>query len=197
MGVSGCAILHFQTTYRVTKQWKRTHILYQTICVAAIMLGPHLLRQPHWQETLRLRMANVGLVMSPCHSFQHFQHESSSQVFFNAKPWYLTLFNSAWKKKTKFIRRCYPTSPYVFWSQRCSGSTVLKTSLGFHIKLNQPESVWQLVMLKASSVLPKQLELRLQDERNLWTVALEQSEAINTALEIWKEIFFYSLLKCH
>lgn len=30
---------------------------------------------------------------------------------------------------------------------------------------------------QASSVLPKQLELRLQDERNLWTVALEQSEA--------------------
>lgn len=30
---------------------------------------------------------------------------------------------------------------------------------------------------QASSVLPKQLELRLQDERGLWTVALEQSEA--------------------
>lgn len=30
---------------------------------------------------------------------------------------------------------------------------------------------------QATSVLPKQLELRLQDERGLWTVALEQSEA--------------------
>ena len=160
------------------------------------MLGPHLLRQPHWQETLRLRMGKCWWCLPAIHS-SIFSMSLQARFVSMQNPdisYRLTVLEKRRPNSSDAVTRHHHTFLFFLsqrWCSWCSGSTVLKTSLGFHIKLNQPESVWQSVMLKASSVLPKQLELRLQDERNLWTVALEQSEAINTALEIWKDIYIY------
>ena len=100
-----------------------------------------LLRQRHWQETLRLRQFSwIGDVTS-CHENSSIFTIKSSQVFFSAKPgFFLHRLTVLEKRRPNSNPTLLPdVSIRFFLSQQCSGGTVLKTSLGFHIKWNQSE----------------------------------------------------------